>query len=121
MLIIRVSCANKIVHVFIDQTECENIISKELVYLRVKALWQFYEFKHGRYAFALFRDGQEKAEGRERELIANEIIKNDDSLQRCYNSNYDPAALLSSTSVFGGTFTAARDFTSSPFITNRFI
>lgn len=49
MLIIRVSHANKIVHVFIDQTERENIISRELVYLRVKTLWQFYEFKHGSY------------------------------------------------------------------------
>lgn len=38
----------------------------------------------------------------ERELIANEIIKNSDSFQRCNNSNYDPAALLFSTSVFGG-------------------
>lgn len=71
-----------------------------------------------------FRDRQgteEEGEGCERELIAYEIIKNRDSFQRCNNSNYDPAALLSPTSVFGRTFTAARDFTSSPFITNRFI
>lgn len=57
----------------------------------------------------------------ERELIANEIIKNGDSLQKCNNSNYDSTALLSPTSVFVGTFTAARDFTSSPFIANRFV
>lgn len=37
----------------------------------------------------------------EREMIANKIIKNGDSFQRCNNSNYDPAALLSPTSVFG--------------------
>lgn len=34
------------------------------------------------------------------ELIANAIIKNGDSLERCNNCNYDPAALSSPTSVF---------------------
>lgn len=67
-----------------------------------------------------------KAEGCERKLIANAIIKNVDSLQRYNNCNYDSAALSSSTSVFGvrgrgGTFTTARDFASAPFIANRFI
>lgn len=42
--------------------------------------------------------GRMEAETYEGELIANEIIKNGDSFQRCNNSNYDPAALLS---VFG--------------------
>lgn len=46
--------------------------------------------------------GRVEAETYEGELIVNEIIKNGDSFQRCNNSNYDPAALLSPTSVFGG-------------------
>lgn len=46
--------------------------------------------------------GKEETETQERELIASEIIKNSDSFQRCNNSNYDPAAPLSPTSVFGG-------------------
>jgi len=50
--------------------------------------------------------GREETETYERELIANEIIKNGDSFQRCNNSNYDPAVL--STSVFGGKRLGAR-------------
>lgn len=69
-------------------------------------------------------DQSRKGREREGELIANAIIKNSDSLQRCNNCNYESAALSSPAFVFevrGRTFTVARDFASSPFIANRFI
>lgn len=83
-----------------DQSGCKNIISKEFT----KVLKRFSGFMNLNMKITRSRGetGKEETETHERELIANEIIKNSDSFQRCNNSNYDPAALLSPTSVFGG-------------------